>query len=212
MTSADSAPTGASASGTFAEELRSLYEMRQRAEADIAEALSTRREALSEADQIVARAQQAAEAVHAEAASRASLASAEARGRAEQIVAEAQDAARAILAGAEMDADRLRSDASVTATRAQELEASATELIDTARRMAEFEREASARETADLRAAALATVTTESHNALDQLDQVAAGLNDAVSAAAARLSDILAALSGVRESIPRLDREEDPDD
>jgi len=212
MTSADSAPAGASASGTFAEELRSLYEMRQRAEADIAEALATRREALGEADQIVARAQQAAEAVHAEAASRASLASAEARGRAEQIVAEAQDAARSVLAEAEMDADRLRRDASVTATRAEELEASATELIDTARRMAEFEREASARETADLQAAALSTVTTESHNALDQLDQVAAGLNDAVSAAAARLSDILAALSGVRESIPRLDREEDPED
>jgi len=212
MTSADSAPAGASAPGTFAEELRSLYDMRQRAEADIAEALATRREALGEADQIVARAQQAADAVHAEAASRASLASAEAHGRAEQVVAEAQDAARSIIAEAEMDADRLRRDASVTATRAEELEASATELIDTARRMAEFEREASARETADLRAAALSTVTAESHNALDQLDQVAAGLNDAVSAAAARLSDILAALSGVRESIPRLDREEDPED
>ena len=93
-----------------------------------------------------------------------------------------------------MDADRLRRDASVTSTRAEELEASATELIETARRMAEFEREASARETADLRTSALSTVATESHSALDQLDQVAAGLDDAISAAAARLSDIVAAL------------------
>lgn len=211
MTTADSSSSGASP-GSFADELRSLYEIRQRAEASIAEALATRREALSEADQIVARAQQAADAVKAEVDSRTSLTSAEARGRAEQIVAEARSAARSILAEAEMDADRLRQDASVTATRAEELEASATELIDTARRMAEFEREASARETAELRAAALSTVATESHGALDQLDQVAAGLGDAISAAAARLSDILATLSGARETLPRLDRDVDADD
>ncbi len=212
MTHADPVPTGASASGSFADELRSLYEVRQRAEAEIADALSTRRQALSEADEIVARAQDAADAVRAEATSRTSHASAEARGRAEQIVAEAKGAARSIVAEAEMDADRIRRDAAVASTRAEELEASASELIETARRMAEFEREASARETADLRVAALAGVSTESHHALDQLDQVAAGLNDAVVAAAARLSDILAALSGARESIPRLDREETPED
>lgn len=212
MTHADSAHTGASASGSFADELRSLYEVRQRAEAEIADALATRRQALSEADEIVARAQEAADVVRAEATSRTSHASAEARGRAEQIVAEAEGAARAIVAEAEMDADRIRRDAAIASTRAEELEASATELIETARRMAEFEREASARETADLRVAALSGVSTESHHALDQLDQVAAGLNDAVVAAAARLSDILAALSGARESIPRLDREETPED
>ncbi len=211
MTTADSSASGAGP-GSFADELRSLYEMRQRAEASIAEALATRREALSEADQIVARAQQAADAVKAEADSRTSLASAEARGRAEQIVAEAKSAARSILAEAEMDADRLRQDASVTSTRAEELEASATELIETARRMAEFEREASARETAELRTTALFTIASESHSALDQLDQVAAGLDDALSAAAARLSDILATLSGARETLPRLDRDVDADD
>lgn len=212
MTSADPAPTGANASGSFADELRSLYEVRQRAEAEIAEALATRRQALSEADEIVARAQQAADAVRAEANSRTSLASAEARGRADQILGEAKSAARSIIAEAEAEAERIRREAAVTSTRAQELETSATELIETARRMAEFEREASARETADLRATALAGVTTESHRALDQLDQVAAGLNDAVVAAAARLSDILASLSGARETIPRLDREESPED
>ncbi len=212
MTTADSAPSSASASGSFAEELRSLYEMRQRAEAEIADALATRRQALSEADQIVAQAQEAAEVVSSEATSRASLASAEARGRAEQIIAEAQDAAQSIIAEAETDADRIRREAAVATTRAEELEASATELIDTARRMAEFEREASARETSDLRAATLATVATESNNALDHLEQVAAGLNDAVSASAARLSDIVAALAAARESIPSLDREEATED
>ena len=186
--------------------------MRQRAEAAIAEALSTRREALAEADQIVARAQQAAEAVRAEAESRTSLSSAEARGRAEQIVAEAKSAARSILAEAELDADKLRRDASVTSSRAEELEASATELIETARRMAEFEREASARETADLRTTTLTTIASRSHSALDQLDQVAAGLDDAISAAAARISDIVASLAGARDSLPRLDRDVDPDE
>lgn len=212
MTSADSAPAGASAPGSFADELRSLYDMRQRAETEIADALATRREALTEADQIVAQAQQAAEAVRSEASSLAAIASADARGRAEQIIVEAKGAARSIVAEAEMDADRLRRVAAVTSSRAEEREASATELIETARRMAEFEREASARETADLRATALATVATESHRALDQLDQVAAGLNDAITAAAARLSDILATLSGARESLPRLDREDDTDE
>jgi vacuolar-type H+-ATPase subunit H len=212
MTSADPAPSGASSPGSFADELRTLYDMRQRAEADIADALATRRQALSEADQIVAGAQDAAEALRADAATHASLASAEARGRAEQIIAEAESAARTILAEAESDAERLRRDAAVTSTRAEELETSATELIETARRMAEFEREASARETADLRTTALATVSAESNRALDQLDQVAASLNDAITAAAARLSDILAALSGARESIPRLDREDSADE
>jgi len=208
----DSAPSGASTSGSFAEELRSLYEMRQRAESEIADALTTRREALTEADQIVARAQEAADAVQSEASSKASLASAEARGRAEQIISEAKGAARSILAEAEMDADRIRRDASVSSTRAEELEAQATELIETARRMAEFEREASARETAELRTAALSNVTNESHTALNQLDQVAAGLNDAIIAASARLSDILAALSGARESIPTVDGDETAED
>lgn len=212
MTHADPAPPGTSASGSFADELRSLYEVRQRAETEIADALATRRQALSEADEIVARAQEAADAVRAEAMTRTSHASAEARGRAEQIIAEARDAARSIVAEAETDADRICREAAVASTRAGELEASATELIETARRMAEFEREASARETADLRVAALAGVSADSHRALDQLDQVAAGLNDAVVAAAARLSDILAVLSGARESIPRLDREEAPED
>ncbi|RHW25543.1 hypothetical protein D0Z08_18730 [Nocardioides immobilis] len=72
MTHADPAPTGASASASFADELRSLYEVRQRAESEIADALATRRQALSEADEIVARAQEAADAVHAEATSRTS--------------------------------------------------------------------------------------------------------------------------------------------
>jgi hypothetical protein len=186
--------------------------MRQRAESEIADALSTRREALTEADQIVARAQEAAEAVQSEAASNVAMAAAEARGRAEQILSEAKDAARSILAEAETDAERIRSDASASTTRAEELEASATELIETARRMAEFEREASARETAELRTAALSTVTNESHSALNQLDQVAAGLNEAIVAAAARLSDILAALSGARESIPSFDGDETAED
>jgi hypothetical protein len=212
MTSADPAPYGDTSSGSFADELRSLYEMRQRAEADIAEALATRRQALSEADLIVAQAQEAADAVRADAAAQASLTSAEARGRAEQVVAEAQAAARSILAEAEMDAERLRRDAAVTSTRAEELEASAAELIETARRMAEFEREASARETADLRAAVLAGVSSHSHAALDQLDHVAAGLSDALTAAAARLSEILGALSAARDSIPRPDREENAQD
>lgn len=211
MTTADSTASGASP-GSFADELRSLYEMRQRAEASIAEALATRREALAEADQIVARAQEAADVVRADAESRTSHASAEARGRAEQIVAEAESAARSILAEAEQDADRLRSDASATATRAEELEATATDLIETARRMAEFEREASARETAELRTTALATVAAESHSALDQLDHVATGLDEAISAAAARLSDIVSTLSGARESLPRSDHEVDADD
>lgn len=212
MAPPDSAPSGASTSGSFAEELRSLYEVRQRAETEIADALSTRREALTEADQIVARAQEAADAVQSEAAAKASLTSAEARGRAEEVISEAKGAARSILAEAEMDADRIRRDASASSTRAEELEASATELIETARRMAEFEREASARETAELRAATLSTVTNESHSALNQLDQVAAGLNEAIVAAAARLSDILAALSGARESIPSVDGDETAED
>lgn len=212
MIPAESASSGARASGSFADELRSLYELRQRAEAQIAEALSSRRDALAEADRIVAGAQEAADAVRVEAETRASLASAEARDRAEQIIAEAQVAARTIIEEAEIDADRLRRDAAVTSTRAEELEASATELIETARRMAEFEREASARETADLRSNTLATIAAESHHALDQLDQVAAGLNDAISAAAARLSDILAGLSGVREALPRLDLEDSTED
>ncbi len=208
----DTAPSSASTSSSFAEELRSLYELRQRAESEIAEALATRRQALSEADQIVAQAQEAAEAVQAEAASTASLASAEARDRAEQIVSDAQVAARSILAEAEMDAERVRRDASALSTRAEELEASATDLIETARRMAEFEREASARETAELRAAALADVAAESHGALEQLDQVAAGLNAAITTASARLSEILAALSGARDSIPSVDRDESAED
>lgn len=210
MTTADSSSSGAGP-GSFAEELRSLYEMRQRAEAAIAEALATRREALAEADQIVARAQQAADAVRAEVDSRASLSSAEARGRAEQIVAEARAAARAILTEAEADAERMRREAEETSARAEQLEASATELIDTARRMAEFEREASARETADLRATALSTVAASSQQALDQLGQVAAGLEDAISAASARLADIVASLSGAREALPDPDREAEPE-
>ncbi|MDZ5620308.1 hypothetical protein [Nocardioides bizhenqiangii] len=208
----DTAPSGPSTSGSLAEELRSLYEMRQRAESEIADSLATRRDALSEADQIVALAQEAAIAVQEEAASKVSLASAEARGRAEEIIAEATGAARSILAEAEVDAERIRSDASATSIRAEELETSAAELIETARRMAEFEREASARETAELRAAAVTHVTAESNSALDQLDQVAAGLNDAISAASARLSDVLAALSGARESIPSVDRDESGED
>ncbi len=208
----DFAPSGASASGSFADELRSLYEMRQRAESEIANSLATRREALSEADQIVARAQEAADAVEKEAASMASLASAEARGRAEQIISEARGSAQSILAEAEMDADRIRREASVASSRAEELEASATELIETARRMAEYERDASARETAELRSSALSAVTTESRGALDQLDLVATGLNEAIIAASARLSDILAALSGARESIPQVDRDESVED
>lgn len=218
MSQPDLAPSDASKSGStstagsFADELRSLYEMRQKAESEIADALSTRRNALAEADQIVARAQDAADAVEKEAVAKASLASAEARGRAEQIIAEAKGAARSILAEAEMDAERIRRDAAASTTRAEELEASATELIETARRMAEFEREASARETAELRTAALATVAAESHTALDQLDQIVSGLNDSIIAASARLSDILAALSGARESIPPLDREDSAED
>jgi DNA repair ATPase RecN len=208
----DTAPSSASTSSSFAEELRSLYELRQRAESEIAEALATRRQALSEADQIVAQAQEAAEAVQAEAASTASLASAEARDRAEQIVSEALVAARSILAEAEVDAERVRRDASALSTRAEELEASATDLIETARRMAEFEREASARETAELRAAALSDVAAESHGALEQLDQVAAGLKEATTAASTRLSEILATLSGARDSIPSVDRDESAED
>lgn len=208
MPSPDFAPSGASPSGSFADELRSLYEMRQRAESEIADALATRREALNEADQIVARAQQAAEAVENEVAERTSLASAEARGRAEQIISEAKGAARSILAEAETDADRIRREAAASSSKAEELEASATELIETARRMAEYERQASARETAELRVAALSSVTAQSRAALDQLELVASGLNEAIVAASARLSDILAALSGARGSIPQVDRDE----
>lgn len=189
MTPADSSPSSEGASGSFADELRSLYETRQRAEHDIAAAHATRREALAEADRIVADAQEAAARHQAEAAGRASLARAEARGRAEQIIAEAEETARVLVADAEREAEPLRSEAETTRARAEEIEAAAVALVADAEREAEAEREAARRETAELRAASLTGILARTDDQLSRLDAVAHGLGAALGTASGRLAD-----------------------
>lgn len=191
--------TGSGGPDPTAQEMREVFDLKSRAEQELAQAAEIRRAALTEADAIVLQAQQIADGVSGDAENRKSLAAAEARGRAEQILADAQARADQIAAAAERNAHEAAADAAAARAEAERTKASAQALLAETRKAAETHRAAAQRETRALIDEATASAASQADTALRDLVAIASALRDSMAAASIRLGDILDQLGDVTD-------------
>jgi membrane protein involved in colicin uptake len=190
---------GSGGSDPTAHEMREVFDLKSRAEQELAQAAEIRRAALTEAEAIVLQAQQLADGVSGDAENRKALAAAEAKGRAEQILADARARADEIAAAAERNAHEAAADAAAARAEAERTEASAQALLAEARKAAETDRAAAQRETRALIDEATAIAASQADTALRDLVTIASALRDSMAAASIRLGDILDQLGDVTD-------------
>jgi membrane protein involved in colicin uptake len=182
-----------------AHKMREVFDIKSRAEKELAEAAEIRRTALAEADAIVLQAQKIADGVASDADSQKSLAAAEAKGRAEQILADARARAEEITLAAEKDAQQTAAATAKARREAAETKAAAEELLADAREAAETDRANIQRERRALIDEATADAAVHADGALRDLVAIASSLRDSMSAASIRLGDILDQLGDVTD-------------
>ncbi len=183
-----------------AHEMREVFDLKSRAEQELAKAAEVRRAALTEADAIVLQAQQIADGVAGDAENHKTLAAAEAKGRAEQILADARARADENAAAAARQAEEAPANAAASRAEPAKAKAAAEQLLAETRRAAETDREAAQRESRALNEEATAGAAAQADSALRDLVGIASSLRDSMAAASIRLGDILDQLGEVTDN------------